>query len=121
MPIPTDPKLLDIACDVTIRFRGHRSYGDEKGAIRALRRRAPGHTPDEYRAVFELLGRVYDRAVEAIPMHRAQRPEKLTKFAPFEDIDYAACMKELDEIEPGVALKEKQWILNWCIFWYYLM
>jgi hypothetical protein len=23
MPIPTDPKLLDIACDVTIRFPAH--------------------------------------------------------------------------------------------------
>jgi hypothetical protein len=59
MPIPTDPKLLDIACDVTIRFRGRRSYGDEKGAIRALRRRAPGHTPDEYRTVFELMGKFF--------------------------------------------------------------
>jgi hypothetical protein len=120
MPIPTDPKLLDIACDVKISFRGHRSYGYENGAIRALRRRAPGHTPDEYGAVFEFLLTVYDRAKKAIPMHPAQRPEKTTKFVDFEDIDYAACMKELDEIEPGVAPKEKQWILNWCIFWYYL-
>jgi hypothetical protein len=29
-------------------------------------------------------------------------------------------MRDLDEIEPGVAAREKGQILNWCIFWYYL-
>lgn len=120
MPIPTDPRLLDIACDVTIRFRGHRSYGDERGALKALRRRAPGHTPDEYRAVFECLCSVYDRAVLAISRHPTHRPEKATNVAESEDIDYAACMADLDEIEPGRAFREKGWILNWCIFWHYL-
>lgn len=120
MPIPTDPRLLDIACDVTIRFRGHGSYGDEKGALKALRRRAPGPTPDEYLAVFGFLGRVYDRALEAIPRHLAYRPDKTSIFAEAEDIDFDACMAELDEIEPGLAAREKGWILNWCIFWHYL-
>ncbi len=120
MPIPTDPTLLDIACDVTIRFRGHGSYGDERGALKALRRRAPGHTPGEYLAVFEFLVRVYDRAVEAIPRHLVFRPEKTSIFAESEDIDFYACMAELDEIEPGLAAREKGWILNWCVFWHYL-
>jgi hypothetical protein len=115
-----NPKLLDIACDVTIRFKGHSSYGNEKGALRALRRRAPGFTPEEYQSVFRFLCRVYDTAEDAIPRHLAHRPKKTSEFAEFEDIDYAACMKELDAIEPGVALREKQWILNWCIFWCYL-
>jgi hypothetical protein len=77
MPIPTDPKLLDIACDVTIRFRGHRSYGDENGAIRALRRRAPG----EYRAVFELMGKFF-----GCPPDRAQ-PEIDPFDLPMESFD----------------------------------
>jgi hypothetical protein len=29
-------------------------------------------------------------------------------------------MAELDEIEPGLAVREKSWIWNWCIFWHYL-
>ncbi len=120
MPIPDDPRLLDIACDVTIRFRGHGSYGDEKGALKALRRRAPGHTPGEYQAVFKFLRTVYDRAVAAIPRHPAHRPEKTSKFAEADDIDFYACLAELDEIEPGLAAREKGWILNWCIFWHYL-
>jgi len=120
MPIPTDPKLLDIACDVTIQFRGHGSYGDEKRALRTLRKRCPGHSSVEYLVVFEFFFRVYDQAVTAIPRHPAHRPEKTTKFAEAEDIDFAACMKELDELEPGLAMQEKSWILNWCLFWHYL-
>ena len=26
MPIPPDPKLLDVGCDVVIRFKAHPSY-----------------------------------------------------------------------------------------------
>lgn len=120
MPIPNDPKLLDIACDVTIRFRAHRSYGDEPGALRALRRRAPGHTPDEYRSVFQFLLAVYDRAVGAIAGHPVHWPDKTNNYAEPEAIDFHACLAELDEIEPGLAMREKGWILNWCIFWHYL-
>ena len=120
MPIPNDPRLLDIACDVAIRFRGHGSYKDEAGALRALRRRAPGHTTDEYRQVFEPLRTIYDRTVEAIPRHPAYRPKKATDVAEIGDIDFDACMAELDEIEPGLLAKEKGCILNWCIFWHYL-
>lgn len=120
MPIPTDPRLLEVASDVAIRFRGHGSYGDEAGALKALRRRVPGHTPEEYRATFDFLRAVYDRAVEAIPRHVVHRPEKTRNVAELEDIDFAACMRELDEIEPGLAPGAKGTILNWCILWYYL-
>jgi hypothetical protein len=115
-----DARLLDIACDVTIRFRAHRSYGSEKGALKALRRRAPGYTPDEYQAVLQFLCKVYDRAKLAVPRHVLNRPDKTSKFDDFEDIDYAACLRILNRFKPGVALREKRWILNWCIFWYYL-
>ena len=118
-PIPNDPTLLGIAADVAVRFRGHDSYGDEAGALRACGG-APGHTPGEYRAAFDFLVEVYDRAVAAIARHPAHRPEKTSRFAEPEDIDFAACMAELDAIEPGLAAGEKARILNWCIFWHYL-
>lgn len=120
MAIPTEPEFLEIASDVTSRFKAHGAYGDKKRAIKALRRRAPGFTPEEYEAVFDFLCNVYDRAVAAIPNHPAERPEKTSEFAEFADIDYAACLNELNAIEPGLAIKEKHGILNWCIYWHYL-
>ncbi len=117
---PTDPKLLEICCDVVIRFKGHGSYKGRPGALKALARRAPGFTEDEYRVVLDLLCQVYDRAVEAIQIHRVERPEKTSRYAQIEDIDHNACMAELETIEPGVATMPKWHILNWVIFWHYL-
>ena len=67
-----------------------------------------------------MLCSVYDRAVEAIQRHRVNRPKKKGEYSEFEDIDYDACMTELEEIAPGEALKQKRGILNWVIFWHYL-
>jgi hypothetical protein len=115
-----DPDLLDVACDVVIRFKGHGSYKGKSGALRALARRAPGFSRDEYRAVFDSLCRVYDQAVEAIRRHPAERPEKQGRFAEFEDIDFDACMVELEAIGPGMATKQNREILTWVIFWHHL-
>jgi hypothetical protein len=108
MPILAAPNLLEAACDVVIRFKGHGSYKGEPGALRALTKRAPGFSRDEYRTVFDFLFRVYDGAVDAIRRHPAERPEKEDRFAGFEDIDFDACMVELEAIEPGVATKQKR-------------
>jgi hypothetical protein len=118
---PDDPRLLDVGCDVVVRFKGSGSYKGEAGAIKAMRRRAPGFSDDEYRAVFEMFCQVHDLAVEAIQRHPAERPEKKRRVCEFEDIDYAACMGELETIEPGVAVREKGSMLNWVILVYYLM
>jgi len=120
MPTPTDPDLLEVCCDVVIRFKGHGSYKGVTGALKALTRRASGFSHEEYQAVFDLLSGVYDRAVEAIQKHPAKRPAKRSQFAEFEDIDFDACMTELETIEPGVATKEKKALLQWVIFWHYL-
>jgi hypothetical protein len=120
MPLPTEAGLLEAACDVVIRFKGHGSYKRHPGALRALAKRFPGSSQAEYRRVFDLLCRVYDRAVEAIRRHPAQRPEKQGQFAESEDIDFDACMVELEAIEPGVATKQKREILTWVIYWHYL-
>jgi hypothetical protein len=120
MPIPAAPNLLEAACDVVIRLKGHGSYNGQPGALRALAKRAPGSSQAEFRAVFDLLCRVYDLAAEAIQRHPAERPEKQGRFAEFEDIDFDACMVELEAIEPGVATKQKREILTWVIYWHYL-
>jgi hypothetical protein len=115
-----DPKLLDVGSDVVVRFKGHGSYKGEAGALKAMKRRAPGFSDEDYRATFDMLSQVYDRAVDAIQRHPAHRPEKTSRFAELEDIDCDACMRELETIEPGVAVGEKWQILNWVIFWHYL-
>ncbi len=120
MPIPHDPHLLDACCDVVIRFKGSGSYKGERGALKALARRAPGFEPEEDRALFDLLCRVYDRAVEAICRHPADRTGRRSRYAAYEDIDHEACMAELEQIEPGVAVAGKRAILSWVIFWHYL-
>ncbi len=119
MPIPDDPHLLGTCCDMVIRCKGHGSYKGDQGAIKALARRAPGFESEEYRALFELLCRVYDRAVEAIRRHPAERTGKRSRYAEYEDIDHEACMAELERIEPGVAVSEKRAILSWVIYWHY--
>jgi hypothetical protein len=120
MPPPTDPYLLDTCCDVVVRFKGHGSYGGEQAALKALRRRAPGSSQEEYRAAFDVLCKAYDRAVEAIRRHPAERPGGQRPYAEYDDIDFDACMRELEEVEPGAAMKQKRDILNWVIFWHYL-
>ena len=119
-PLSDDPNLLAVACDVVIRFKGHGCYEGVPGALRALARRAPGFTEEDRRTALEMLCRAYDRAVEAIQRHRAERPGKVSRFAEFEDIDFDACLAELEAIGPGVATEQKRTILTWVIFWHYL-
>ena len=116
-PTP-DPVLLDVACDVAIRLKGHGDYKGRSGALKALARRAPGFTEEVYRAALDLLCGAYDRAVEAIRTHRRERPGKTSRFAEFEDIDFDACLVELEAIEPGVATEQKRAILTWVIYWH---
>jgi hypothetical protein len=121
MPLTSDPLLLDVCRDVVVRFKGHGSYGGEQGALKALARRTAS-SPEQCREAFNVLCGVYDRAVEAIARHRnaADRPSEEPRYAAPDDIDFDACMRELDEIEPGSAMSQKGQILNWVIFWHYL-
>lgn len=120
MALTSDPNLLDVCSDVVVRFKAHESYGGRDGALKALRRRT-GSSPEECREVFDVLCKVYDRAVEAIGRHTVvELHGEETKHADPTDIDFDACMRELAEIEPGGALVQKGQILNWVIFWHYL-
>lgn len=120
LPLQSDENLFDVACDVVIRLKGHDSYKRQSGALKALARRAPGFTQEQYRDVLNFLISVYDQAVKSVTLHRVERPEKTSRFAEMEDIDSKACMADLEFIEPGLATEQKWEILNWVIFWYYL-
>ena len=120
MKLPSDKKLLDTCVDVVIRFKGHGSYKGHSGAIKALSRRGPGFEAAAYQTTFDSFCELYDKAVDAIERHPAARPDKKSIYAEFEDVDFEACMRELDMIHPGSALAEKKEILNWVIFWHYL-
>jgi hypothetical protein len=118
--VKANAKLLQAGSDVVIRFKGHSAYKTETGALKALRRRVPGLTPEKYRACFDFFCRVYERAVAAIEKHRVQGPQKQSQFAEAEDIDAKVCEAELNQIEPNLAMPQKEQILAWVIYWHYL-
>lgn len=115
-----DPVFLNVAFDVVVRFKAHDSYKGEKGALKALARRAPGFSPEQCRELFDLMCKVYDRARELASGYLYHPGASPGKFADPADIDHEACMRELDRIEPGVAMPAKRALLGWAIFWYYL-
>ncbi len=120
MAVKWGDMLLDVCADVVMRFIEHGSYKGEAGAVKALRRRVPGRTQEEYQACFNFLCGVYNRAVAAIDRHHIKRPDKRSRYAEPEDIDSTACLEEMEQIEPGVGLRQKQEILGWAIYWHYL-
>ncbi len=115
-----DERLLDVCVDVVIRFKAHDRYRSEAGAVRALKRRAPGYTDEEYQAAFSLLNWVYDQAVLAVSSHRRGPTQPPKRFAEFEDIDVQACLANLERIAPNRAQRQKKTILHWVIYWHYL-
>lgn len=119
-PVSTDERLLDVCADVVIRFKAHERYRSEAGALRALKRRAPGYPEEEYRTAFSLLSRVYDQAMLAVKRHRRPPMTPPNHFAAFEDIDVQICLVELDRIAPNAAQRQKKTILHWVIYWHYL-
>ena len=122
MAISSDPLVLDVGCDVVIRYRGHDGYGGERRRALGAMTRRTSKSREQCGAVLDAFCEVYDRAVAAIARHRvpADRPGGGMRHAAPGDIDRDACMRELDEIEPGVALPQKGQILDWVIFWHYL-
>ena len=115
-----DPEFLNIACDVVVRFRAHDQYKGENGALKAFARRTPGFSPEQYRSRFNLLCKVYDRARDLATEYCYRPVANPGKHANLADIDFEAWLRELDDIEPGVAMPAKCDLLNWAIFWYYL-
>jgi len=71
-----------------------------------------GHGPDAARA---------RTGYRILLGHVLERPNKRSRFAEFEDIDYEACLSEMEQLRPGYAHREKAIILSWSILYYYLM
>lgn len=113
-------ELLDAGADVVFRWKAYANYAGEAGAMNALRRRVPGHTPERYRAAFGVLCAAYDGAVSAVGRHYVQRPDKRSRFAEVADIDTGACLAELDGMAPELPAAVKEGILMRVIYWHYL-
>jgi hypothetical protein len=119
MKLPADEIFHEVCADVVVRFKGHDSYKGRSGALRAFRKRAPGYDLPVYESAFDSCCDIYDLAVIAIELFPAAR-EKTSKYAEFEDIDFARCMQHIECVFPGDGEGIKKQILNWVIFWHYL-
>ena len=120
MRIPEADSFAEVCSDVVIRFKGHGAYQGRPGALRAFRRRAPGYEASTYEQGLDIFCEVYDLAVKAIRLFPAAQQSK-GKFAKYEDIDADQCMSYLERVLPGQGTGIKRQILNWVIFWHYLL
>lgn len=120
--LPDDEHLLATARDVALRFAAYGQYGGQRRkALAALNRRAPGFAPEGVEAALDAFVRMHQIARQAVPRHVRDRPDKGSRYAEFEDIDFDGCLGELDRIHPGWAMKQKGAIVSWCILYDYLM
>ena len=101
------------ACDVAAYFRAHGAYGSEAGALRALRRRAPGKSPNSYQRILTRALALYDTAVKLV----ARDARKLTE-APTPD--FSRLSKELAVVCPGFSTAIRVQTLHWVLFWHHL-
>lgn len=114
----SDAQFYEACSEVVIYLKAHGAYSDsEANAVKALKRRIPGRSDAQYVKAVNLLCIVWDRAKDAIWRNRL--PPK-GKYADFSDINFDACMKELDDLPPRNRRKVKAGILGFAIFWCYL-
>src|SRR5947209_3011101 len=59
-------ELLAAAWEVAAYFRAHAAYGSERRACKALERRRPGFTDEQYRSAFRKGIRLYDTVVSLV-------------------------------------------------------
>jgi hypothetical protein len=119
--IPDEDKFLEILTDVVIRYKGHGSYKNEEGALKAFKKRAKAYSPGSCREAFEITCRVYDAAVALLSDRRyIKKANPASIYAEFEDVDFKACVAELRKAEPAAGDKIYGAILSWAILWFYL-
>lgn len=120
---PDDQHLLDTATKVARRYFCYGGYGSRRGALAALRRRAPGFEPAQYEAALDLLVQVYEVAKTAIANNITAdgRAKGASDYADFVDIDFDAALAQLDTVSPGFAVAQKKQVLSWAILYWYLM
>jgi len=119
--LPDDERFQDACRDVALRYAMYRNYhGDRTRAMRALTRRTPGFTRTEREAALDLFCEAYRIARDAVPRHVLDRPDKTSRYAEADDIDFEALLAEVDQVRPGWAMKQKKIVASWAILYCYL-
>lgn len=118
--LPHDEKLLSAVSDVTWRFHAYDAYGKNKArAIKALAKRAPGYTAEQYKDIFELhLKLLIDtiNAVKDAPLFiKAGK-----KYSEYSDVSIEYVMDRLRSYFPGYPDDFLRSDVGMVIYWYYL-
>ena len=115
-----DDKFKTALSDVVWRFHAYDQYDrDQKKAIKALAKRAPGYSPEFYARQFELDLKLLITTIEAVkeaPKHF--KPEN--KYSEFSDVDSEYVMNKLQSVFPGQTDEFLKGHLGMVIYWYYL-
>lgn len=115
-----DEKFQKALSDVVWRFHAYHQYKhDPQKAIKALTKRASGHSPEFYQEQFELnlkLLLVTIEAVEAAPKHR--KPE--SKYVEYSDVDSEYVLNQLRAAFPSQSDELLHEHVGMTIYWYYL-
>ena len=106
--------------DVVWRFHAYDQYGrDQKKAVKALMKRAPGHPPEFYIGQFELNLKLLTATIDAVQeAPKYFKPEN--KYSEFSDVDAEYVMEKLRSTFPGKTDAFLKRHLGMVIYWYYL-
>ena len=114
-----DEKFRDALSDVVWRFEAYDQYGrDPKKAVKALSKRAPGYTPEFYRAMFELDLKLLVATIKAV--EDAQKNKKSGQYRKFEDVDSEFVLGQLRAAFTDQAEAYLKSHVGMVIYWYYL-
>lgn len=118
--LPDDQRLLDAASDVAWRFHAYDGYGkDPAKAIKALSKRAPGHSPEFYREIFDLHLKLLIATIDAVkdaPLFT--KPGK--KYSEYTDVSIDFVMDRLRSLFPGYPDDFLGSDVGMVIYWFYL-
>jgi len=117
---PEDEKFLAALSDVVWRFHVYDQYAQKpKKAIKALSKRAPGHSAEFYREQFELNLRLLIATIEAVeeaPKHFKSE----NKYSEYSDVDSEAAIHKLQVTFPEQSNDFLKTYLGMVIYWFYL-
>ena len=119
--------LWEPAFDVARRYRAFESYGSERKACQALRRRCPGFGPDEYSEMFRQAVYLYDQALDVVETHKGPllayygNPANWKNTVLPEELqllwqDLYGCLSERC---PGLPLSVCRQAANWVFYWHH--
>jgi len=115
-----DEKFATALSDVVWQFHVYGAYGKkESKAVKALTKRAPSHTPEVCKEMFEISLNVLAATIEAVGK-APKTPKPGQEFSEYKDIDSAFVLKELRIKFPGQADELLRSYIGMVIHWYYM-